>query len=235
MTTSVLSDFILEKSHDPLPHTKIECANGGVLFLDEIGNMPLTIQQQLLRLLEQKTFTRVGGTTEIDIDFVLICGTNTPLQDAVSKGTFRSDLFYRINQFTTELPALTAVPDVLPTFIDFFAALFNEKYGTQKILSPHLYHQLIQHPWPGNIRELKNTLQTIVALDLDDIQALSSPPQGCPQLGLSLPETLRAIEKQAISTSLKDHHYHIGNTASALGLKRTTLQSKLKSLSISVN
>ena len=138
----------------------------------------------------------------------------------MSKGTFRSDLFYRINQFTTELPALTAVPDVLPTFIDFFA---------------HLYHQLIQHPWPWNLRELKNTLQTIVALDLDDIQALSSPPQGCPQLGLSLPETLRAIEKQAISTSLKDHHYHIRNTASALGLKRTTLQSKLKSLSIPVN
>ncbi len=137
-----------------------ESANKGTLFLDEIGELPLSSQVKLLRILEEKTITRLGGTRQIPIDVRIISATNKNITKALRNRTFRQDLFYRINTLTITIPPLRERKEDIPLLVDFFLKEKELEYS----ITTYGLEKLIDHPWPGNIRELKNTLERSKAL-----------------------------------------------------------------------
>src|SRR5207249_4171271 len=138
---------------------RFEMANGGTLFLDEVGDVPLAMQAKLLRVLQERRFERVGGTASVEVDVRVIAATNRSLQRLVRKGTFREDLFYRLNVVKIDLPPLRERPEDIP----LLAACFAEKYAlpntAPKQVAPQAMEALLNYRWPGNIRELENALE----------------------------------------------------------------------------
>lgn len=215
---------------------KFELAHEGILFLDEIGNMSLSIQGQLLRIIEDKKLVRVGGNKEIPVDFLLITATNKNLSNAISKGEFRQDLFYRVNQVSVEMPSLSQYPQVIQEFALFFIEKFNQKYQTDFKLTPYFSEYLTNKPWPGNIRELQNEIQMKVAFhqkgvvwDHPPVSPASNIPPS-PSTPFNLSENLKLIEKEYIQKALKKNKMNISKSAKQLGLNRTTLIRKLNML-----
>ncbi|MFA5880143.1 MAG: sigma-54 dependent transcriptional regulator [Candidatus Margulisiibacteriota bacterium] len=200
---------------------KLELANNGILFLDEIGNMPLPIQAQLLRILEDKQLMRVGSSKIIEVDFSLISATNINLVKAIEKKEFRSDLYYRINQAEVYLPSINQFPEVILELASYFIDKFNHKYQKKFQLSNDYANYLTSKNWQGNIRELKNEIQLKIALiDKQPLQNLLEPFQ--------LPNYLRTIEKAYLEKTLGVYQGNISKTALFLGIKRTTLINKMK-------
>lgn len=152
---------------------RFERADGGTIFLDEIGDMPAATQVKLLRVLETGQIERVGAETSIDVDVRLVCATNVPLEEAVGRGDFRSDLYHRLAVLRVHLPPLRQRMDDLSLLIDHFIQVFNRKYGKQiKRLTPEAVTLLQSYLWPGNIRELRNVLERVfVETDSDVIGA----------------------------------------------------------------
>ena len=141
-----------------------EVARGGTLFLDEIGDMPLNLQAKLLRVLESKTYMQVGGSTLIDADVRIVAATNHQLKEMIHDGRFREDLYYRINVVELRLPPLRKrKEDIIPLSF-FFLNQFNQKYHQNKNISPTVLQQLQTYVWPGNIRQLKNTIEMMGVL-----------------------------------------------------------------------
>lgn len=212
---------------------KIELSHGGILFLDEIGNMPMDIQEKLLCVLEKKELYRIGGTKPIRVDFTVISATNKNLEKAIENGEFREDLYYRINQLSLTIPSLREVPEVLPHYINYFIDVFNEKYNTSFVLPESTFEDYLSYPWKGNIRELKNKIQTTIALfsqgDEDNTtlpiqqQAIDLPP---------LNNTIEKFEQNQIKTVLKNCDFNISKAARKLGLHRSTLQGKMRKYQI---
>lgn len=158
-----------------------EVARGGTLFLDEIGDMPLNLQAKLLRVLESKTYMQVGGSTIIDADVRIVAATNHQLKEMILDGSFREDLYYRINVVELRLPPLRRrKEDIIPLSF-FFLNQFNKKYHQNKKISPTVLQQLQAYEWPGNIRQLKNTIEmmgvlsTGTNLEVSDFIAEGSP------------------------------------------------------------
>ena len=141
-----------------------ELANHGVLFLDEIGELPLDFQVKLLRVLQERQITKIGGTKTIDLDIKLIFATNRDLHQMVSEGTFRQDLFYRINIFPIRIPPLREHLEDLPDLVHLFLDKFNNKYKKHVSLAPSVYREFRSYSWPGNIRELQNILERWVVI-----------------------------------------------------------------------
>lgn len=163
-------------------------ADGGTLFLDEIGNTSLAIQIKLLRVLEDKIITPVGGTIPIEVDVRLIAATNANLEDDVKQGRFREDLYYRLNVIPIDIPSLRERKEDIPLLIDFFIRKFSAKRSTElKTITKEASDILISYHWPGNVRELENTLERAVLLNRTNKLDVSD-----------FPEKLRKIEKQTV-------------------------------------
>ena len=141
-------------------HGLMEVADTGILFLDEISSMPLEMQPKLLRAIEEQTFRRVGGTTELKVDVQIIAASNRDLPAMVAENNFRSDLYYRLRVVDLHLPPLRERKDDIPDLVGFFIRQNNGRMGTNiTSVSPRALHALVEHPWPGNVRELRNVIE----------------------------------------------------------------------------
>jgi formate hydrogenlyase transcriptional activator len=225
---------------------RFELANGGTLFLDEVGELPAETQIALLRVLQEHEFERVGGTRRIRADVRVITATNRDLQAAISAGSFRSDLFYRLNVFPIEIPSLRERREDIPLLVEYFIDRYARKAGKHiKRVNKKTLELLQSYPWPGNIRELQNVIERSVILceteifSIDESWLPKRPPM-TPESKhqVELPRRLLLQEKDMIEAALKDTRGRVsGPTGAAvkLGIPRSTLESKIRSLKIDKN
>jgi formate hydrogenlyase transcriptional activator len=225
---------------------RFELANGGTLFLDEVGELPAETQIALLRVLQEHEFERVGGTRRIHADVRVIAATNRDLQAAISGGSFRSDLFYRLNVFPIETPSLRERRADIPLLVEYFIDRYARKAGKNiKRINKKTLELLQSYPWPGNIRELQNVIErSMILCDTEifsiDENWLSRPPPLSPESKeqIELPLRLLVQEKNMIEAALKESRGRVFGpygAAGKLGIPRSTLESKIKSLKIDKN
>jgi two-component system response regulator AtoC len=158
---------------------QFEHADQGTLFLDEIAELPQALQAKLLHVLQDFRFRRVGGCGFVDVDTRVIAATNQDLEQAMTRGEFRADLYYRLNVVEIWVPPLRERPEEIPALASDFLARFNAQYGRQKRISPAVMTRLIEHPWPGNVRELENVIRRLVVLDSEQaLEPLSAGGRG---------------------------------------------------------
>ena len=216
---------------------KIEQANGGTLFLDEIGNIPLHLQAKLLRVLQNRSVTKVGDSRATTVDIRLICATNRNLEDMVRLGDFREDLYYRINTMHLHLPALRERQDEIVPLAERFVQQYAAKYRrVVKGLSPDAGQLLEDCAWQGNIRELKNCMEKAVILsDGEWLEAVQlDVPRRTPSVELDIPEeeTLEMAEERTIRTAMERYGGNLTQVAKSLDISRPTLYAKLKKYNI---
>lgn len=220
---------------------KFLLADGGTLFLDEIGDMSLKTQAKVLRVIEEQKFEPLGSTESISIDTRIISATNKDLELEIQKGTFREDLFFRINVIPIHVPPLRERKEDIPLLAKHFLEEFSEEYGRKpKELTKDAMDKLMKYSWPGNIRELKNLIERLVIIVKDDkITAKDIPPlvEGKKTvenlLDLPFEEAKEIFERTLILKHLRENNWNIVKTARSLGIERTTLYKKMKSLGIS--
>jgi two-component system response regulator AtoC len=216
---------------------KFEIANRGTLFLDEIGEMSANIQVHLLRVLEEKEFTRVGGNELIKVDVRVISATNKDMKKAVANGPFREDLYYRLNVVTIELPPLRERKEDVPLLAQHFLRKFaveNQKEITD--FSPEASDFLLKYNWPGNVRELENAIERAVILAKNSYIDADDMPQENLQLVQSAPvgKSLEEVEKEHILNILKESGGNYSKAARILGISRITLYNKAKAYRLDV-
>jgi transcriptional regulator of acetoin/glycerol metabolism len=213
-------------------------AHGGTLFLDEIGDMPLSMQTRLLRVLQERQVTPLGGGRAVDVDFTLICATHRKLREDADAGVFRSDLYYRINGLTVNLPALRERSDFQALTERLLAYLNPQR---EIYLAPDLLAQLSRHSWPGNLRQYSSVLRTASAmlesdencidwphLSDDMVEELSAmPQQPARTITHSTVQNLKELSRAAIQQALENSHGNISAAARQLGISRQTLYRKL--------
>jgi PAS domain S-box-containing protein len=153
-----------------------ELARGGILFLDEIGELPLNLQVKLLRALQDKEIMRVGGIEPIKVECRIIAGTNRDLLEMIEKGQFRLDLYYRLNVIPITVPPLRERQEDIPVLMNYFINIFNEKYGMKKRLDNSVYNCLVEYSWPGNVRELENLMERLVVTSINNIITIKDLP-----------------------------------------------------------
>jgi formate hydrogenlyase transcriptional activator len=227
---------------------RFELASGGTIFFDEVGELPAETQVALLRVLQEREFERVGGTRRIRADVRVIAATNRDLQAAISAGSFRSDLFYRLHVFPIEIPSLRERREDIPLLVEYFIDRYARKAGKNiKRVNKTTLELLQSYPWPGNIRELQNVIERSVILCETESFSIDEswlPQQPQPFLTaksknqIELPRRLEEQEKDMIEEALKASRGHVfGPTGAAakLGIPRSTLESKIKSLKIDKN
>ena len=213
-------------------HGKFEAASGGTLFLDEIGNLNMQAQTKLLTTLQNRTISPLGSAREIPIDIRLICATNKNIENLISEGKFREDLFYRINTVTIYLPPLRERRDDILPLVDFYLDMFSRKYGRQGLeVNNSTRNKLRENPWRGNIRELRNAVEKAVILS--DSGKLADHDFSLSQISdvFNYPNKLMpldAIEKIAISNAIKMHKGNLSKVAKDLKISRQTLYNKIK-------
>lgn len=213
---------------------KFEQADGSTLFLDEIGNIPLHLQAKLLRVLQNRTVTRVGSENQIPVDIRLICATNMDLEKMVSEGRFREDLYYRINTMHICLPALRERPEDILPLAERFLARFAEKYRrTAAGIDPEAADLLRSHLWSGNIRELQNTIEKAVILsEGTSLKAEDLSLEKKSMAKVAQKQTLDEAEEQTIRNTMARCNGNLTLVAKELGISRPTLYSKLKKYDI---
>ncbi|MDA8078312.1 MAG: sigma-54 dependent transcriptional regulator [Nitrospiraceae bacterium] len=217
---------------------KFEQAHNGTLFLDEIGDMSLTTQAKVLRVIETQEFQRVGGNKNIKVDVRIISATNKDLAEEVKKGAFREDLFFRLNVIPIKVPSLVDRLDDVPLLVEHFLETFAVEYGQQpKKISPDAVRILQRHTWPGNIRELKNVLERLVIM---------TPQKVIGPADLVMPDAKRAdyfalnslkdardmFEKDFITRKLEENGWNISKTSDVLEIERSNLHRKIKTYNI---
>ena len=185
----------------------LELANYGTIFLDEIGEMPLLMQVKLLTVIQDKQFYRVGGTKPIEVDIRIIVATNRNLEKMVSAGTFREDLYYRLNVVNIQVPPLRDRPEDIVPLLLFFLKQNNQKYGKKKFLLPETYDALRSYHWPGNVRELQNVVEQLVVLGGHDLIAYNDLPVKI-RRGYSRPESQTELQQlenvQSLASARED-------------------------------
>lgn len=216
---------------------KIESANGGVLFLDEIGDLPLDMQTSLLRVLQERTFSRVGSTQVISVDFRVIAATHVNLHEAVAQGRFREDLFYRLNVIQLELPPLRKRGGDIAllaeaVFQKYFPVCKNNQI---KGFSKEALRALSTYDWPGNVRELVNRIQR--AMVMSENRLISPADLGLESLVSNHPRLTRdlaraSFDRDLLETSLRKNGYIVSQTARQLGVSRVTLYRMMNKLNI---
>ncbi len=235
---------------------RFELANGGTLFLDEIGEIPIEMQVKLLRVLQESEFERVGGIKTIRVDVRLVAATNRDLKKLIAAGSFREDLFYRLNVVPIRLPALRERPGDIPLLVEHFLAKFNERLRKKvEGVEPEASELLTQYPWPGNIRELENVIERAVLFcDATKLHASDLPPdvRGIPALAnVPLPEAdlqaalagegglkehvkvaMSRLEKELVSRALQQTSGNVTHAARLLKISRKGLQLKMKELGL---
>lgn len=208
---------------------KIEQAAGSSLFLDEIGNLSLRSQAKLLSVLQNRYVVRVGSNKPVPIDIRLICATNCNMQEMVSEGTFREDLFYRINTIMIEVPPLRDRVDDIPILANYFLRIHGDRYGKEGLkLSTHALEKLANHNWPGNIRELQHSIEKAVIMSDSSILKPSDFVFNPQQRSSFTEMTLDEMEKHMIAESLSRYHSNLSVVALKLGITRQTLYNKLR-------
>jgi formate hydrogenlyase transcriptional activator len=216
---------------------RLELADRGTLFLDEIGEIPLGLQPKLLRVLQDLEFERLGGTQTLKVNFRLLAATNRDLLQSVKAREFRSDLYYRLNVFPIHMPPLRERREDVRPLIEYFVRKFGQQMKKSITSIPSkTMEMLVRWDWPGNIRELENFVERSVILTPGSVlQAPLSELQAAVDGGDGGGDNLRAKERERILRALRDCHGKLGGpdgAAARLGLKRTTLQSKLDQLGI---
>ncbi len=221
---------------------RFELANGGTLFLDEIGDISLKMQSQLLRVLQQGEFERVGGTETLRVDVRIIAATNKNLEEAMERGEFRQDLFYRLNVIPITVPPLRERREDIQYLVSHFIEKFNKIYGKNiREITPKAMAILKNYDYPGNIRELENLIERIVVLnrvdviDLENLPSIvpaSSAENGNVNLDGGLTQAVEEYERKLILMALEENGYNKVQTAKALKINRSTFNSKLKKYSI---
>lgn len=212
-----------------------ELANGGTLFLDEVGELPVELQAKFLRVLEEEKLRRLGGKTEISVDVRVICATNRDLKKQIEAGLFREDLYFRLNVFSIELPPLCERREDIPLLAQHFVERFAAEAGKRiRGITPKAMDILQSYSWPGNIRELRNTIERgVILCDGDMIDESHLPPEMEPDdsagavIKLSLGMPLREVEKEYILGSLRRNKGNKSRTAEILGISEKTLYNKL--------
>ncbi|MGQ9534557.1 MAG: sigma-54-dependent transcriptional regulator [bacterium] len=216
---------------------KFELADKGTLFLDEIGDLPLTVQVKLLRVLQEFTFERLGGNVPIKVDVRLICATNQDLKKKISDGTFREDLYYRLNVITITLPPLRERKEDIKPLIEHFIKKFAAKGRKQvKGITREALNNLMRYDWPGNIRELENVIERALVLcrgDWIDVQDVPVQPEV--PVFKSTDGGLRELEKIHIKEVLEKNNWNLGVSSRQLGIHRNTLRRKIKEYNLSRN
>ena len=214
----------------------IETASGGTLFLDEIGELPAAVQVKLLRFLQEKRFQRVGGRQEILSDTRVIAATNVNLQEAVAKGTFREDLYFRLAVVIVKVPSLRERGDDVATLASEFLHRYGSEHGKPRMtLAPDAQRAVRLHQWSGNVRELQNRVQRAVIMadgkrvTADDLE-LSAALDAAP--AQTLKEAREQVERQMVSETLRRHGGKITAAAVELGISRPTLYELMEKLGI---
>ena len=238
---------------------RFEMAEGGTLFLDEIGDMPLMMQVKLLRVLQERTFERVGSNKSIVADVRIIAATHTDLEAAIEAGRFREDLYYRLNVFPIDMPPLRERADDLPLLVnDLIKRSEHEKRGSIR-LTPEALQSLCRYPWPGNVRELANLVERLIILypygvvdahDLPEkyqvcaslrerepegdlqLSSLVEPAETLPREGLDLKDHLGRLEYSLIKQALDESDWVVAHAAKRLRMGRTTLVEKMRKLNL---
>jgi PAS domain S-box-containing protein len=220
---------------------RFELAHSGTIFLDEVGDLPAEAQITLLRVLQERQFERVGGTRTLTTDVRVIAATNRDLTAAIAAGTFRADLFYRLNVFPIEVPALRNRKEDVPMLVEYFVKRYAEKAGKQiRKIDVNTLELCQSYTWPGNIRELQNIVERSVILTSGDTfwieKAWLVSPEPAPQeMPGPLPDTLQNHEREMIETALAKSRGKVAGpegAAAKLGIPRSTLDSKIKQLGI---
>lgn len=223
---------------------KFETAEGGTLFLDEIGEISPALQAKLLRSIEQKEITRVGGSKVIRVDVRILAATNRDLKQKVEEKAFREDLFYRLNVFNITVPPLRDRREDIPKLAErFLSDISRESSISRKRLSPEALRLLLSYRWPGNIRELRNAMETSALVSVGDtigeedlppeISKGFLPPSPSGPIPLPAPKTLQEIEREAIRSALAETGGNKTKAAKLLGIGLRTLHRKVKEYGIS--
>jgi DNA-binding NtrC family response regulator len=236
---------------------RLEQADGGTLFLDEVGTMPMALQMKMLRVLQEREFERIGDTRTIKVDVRIVAATNADLAKMVKEGSFREDLYYRLNVIQVHLPPLRDRVEDIPLLVNGFIAKFRggekdsrgdsrDSRGDKPLglsVSQEAMRRLMSYAWPGNVRQLENAVERALAMigsrtqiEVTDLPAdlqttiedKAKPALDLPEEGLDLPALVAQIEKDMIGRALSRTDQNKGAAARLLGLKRTTLVEKLK-------
>ena len=215
-----------------------ERADGGTIFLDEIGDMPLALQTKLLRVLQEREILRVGGTLPIPVDVRVIAATNKDLEAAVKTGAFREDLFYRLAVFPVVIPPLRQRREDIPLLADHFLKKHTRRLDkTISGFSRAALQAVLQHDWPGNVRELENAIERAVLLETSEVLQANSLPSALSAAAAPLAPPailpLAEVERQAIARALETSAWNVAGAAQALGVSRVTLYRKLKQYDLS--
>ena len=217
---------------------KFELANGGTIYFDEVGDMSLSVQAKVLRVLEELKIERIGGTYPIEIDIRVISSTNKNLEEEVTKGNFRKDLYYRLNVFPIYVPPLRERKEDIPHLARYFIRKFSTKYRrVVEDISEGALKVLANYEWPGNVRELRNLMERLViTVNKKVIEEKDLPfPLGSSfpsERVISLKEAKEFFEREYILKLLKKNNWNISRTAEELGIERTHLYRKLRSYGI---
>ena len=209
---------------------KFELSDGGTLFLDEIGDISHKMQINLLRVLEEKKIRRIGGERELDVDFRLIAATNKNLEETVESGGFRSDLYYRLNVFTIQLPPLRDRQADIVTLAEHFLKKYSLTTNKQiDGIAPQALERMMSHPWPGNVRELENAIERAVVVCKSNTIEAGHLPMGRKQAqGFSNGKTLDEVEREHVKNTLAETNWNISQAARLLSIDRVTLYRKIK-------
>jgi two-component system, NtrC family, nitrogen regulation response regulator NtrX len=224
---------------------KFELADNGTIFLDEIGDMSLKTQAKILRVLQEQQFQRVGGSRTLKVNVRVIAASNKDLREEIEKNLFREDLYYRLNVIPIEVPPLRERREDIPAMVETFLAESAEQNRTErKRMVPECLEMLSRYPWPGNVRELKNLVERLaIMVDSTVIEVSDIPPPYNPgaEIGSTpledrlfttknLKEAKRFFEKEFIERKLAEHENNVTKTAEAIGVERSYLHKKLKTL-----
>jgi DNA-binding NtrC family response regulator len=209
---------------------KLEMANGGTIFFDEIGNITVKMQMDLLRVIETKQFTPLGSNKVVNVDFRIIAATNSDLEKKVAEKDFREDLYYRLNVFSIQIPPLRERPVDIPPIANYFLEKYARSMNKDVTdISPEAMRMLVQYNWPGNIRELRNTIERALVvvgkkneIGIDDLNLLFPSKTNPPG------DSLEEIEKAHVKRILEQSDWNISRSAETLKIDRVTLYNKIK-------
>jgi two-component system response regulator AtoC len=220
---------------------RVELAHGGALFLDEIGDLDLSLQAKLLQLLQDGRFCRIGGQEDTRVELRVLCATNRPLENDVENGTFRQDLFYRINVVNVLLPPLRDRVVDIPQLSEYFLQSHNDKYNAKaRPLSSQVLSMMQSYGWPGNVRELENLIKRYVILGTEETITSelvarnkapfrpTVPTDGNLSLKKVTREAVREVERQVILQALQAHNWNRKQAAKALGISYRAILYKIR-------
>src|SRR5215467_9545077 len=227
---------------------RVEMAHRGTLFLDEISELDMPLQSKLLQLLQDGQFCRVGAQADKKVEVRIVCATNRKLEEEIQNGTFRQDLFYRINVVNLYMPPLRERRSDIETLVNYFLEFYNRKYNCKaRQLSPELMEVLRKYHWPGNIRELENLIKRYVILGTEDVVSNDLQPRDAdlftPEINFDGPISLkkltrqatRALERKIILKVLHNHHWNRKQAARTLNISYRALLYKIRDAGLPAN